>query len=95
MSDNHKIAQIESDKCIGCGVCVATCSSEAIVLGVDFKASVNPQVCTGCSSCVDSCSTKAISMVDRQTRSLSVKVLKFALGATIKILTKIEKRIID
>jgi Na+-translocating ferredoxin:NAD+ oxidoreductase RNF subunit RnfB len=45
--------------CIGCGICVKTCSFEAITI-VDNIACVDYTKCTSCRACVNKCPSKAI-----------------------------------
>lgn len=51
---------IERDKCVGCGICIKTCSAKALYMQ-DKKAYVNSD-CVLCGICVDACSFKAISI---------------------------------
>ncbi len=51
-----------SDKCIGCGVCVANCPEGMISLGNDSKAKVDYSHCKGCGICAEVCPVKAIEM---------------------------------
>ena len=59
---------VDTERCKGCGVCVASCpcdvlglSSEVNGKGYPFAVMVNPDACTGCASCgiicPDSCIT--------------------------------------
>ncbi len=50
---------INTDECIGCGVCVDECPQEA--LSVDDVCSVDPDACIDCGSCIDACPVEAIS----------------------------------
>jgi ferredoxin len=87
---DKKVAFVQVSKCIGCGACISACRDNAISFTANAVAQVNPQKCTGCRICTNTCQTGAISMVEKD-KSLSKTVLKFAIGATIKILSKIEK----
>lgn len=52
-----------SDKCIGCGTCVAVCPEGVIELVENSgkkKASVNYDYCKGCLICMNACPVKAI-----------------------------------
>jgi NAD-dependent dihydropyrimidine dehydrogenase PreA subunit len=61
-SGRHLVAAIDTDKCIGCGLCVHVCPADAIaVIGA---ASVDTTKCTACRQCVDECPQGAISMRD-------------------------------
>lgn len=53
------------DKCVGCGLCLKVCPTQAIILE-DKKAIIDLDACTLCRACVDSCKFQAIEIV-RQT----------------------------
>ena len=55
-------AQVDSEKCSSCGLCVDIGHCNAIVL-TDGAASIDPDLCQGCSTCVDICPKGAIEMV--------------------------------
>lgn len=50
---------INTDECIGCGVCVDECPQEA--LSVDGVCTVDADACIDCGSCIDQCPVEAIS----------------------------------
>lgn len=52
-------AQIDQEKCTGCGICVDICPLEAISMEND-KAKVDKDTCTECGQCVEECPNKAI-----------------------------------
>ncbi len=54
-------AEVNSDKCTGCGLCVDVCPVEAIKVEDDV-AVVNTDECTDCGACVDECPNEAISL---------------------------------
>ena len=53
-------AEVDKDKCTGCGLCVDVCPVEAI--SIDEIAVVDGDLCTDCGSCVDECPNEAITI---------------------------------
>jgi heterodisulfide reductase subunit A len=53
------VAEINQNKCSGCGVCVAVCPYKAIALDEKGKAVVNEAMCKGCGTCASSCRSDA------------------------------------
>ncbi len=53
-------AVVDSDRCVGCGICEEICPEEAIVMS--RTASVDPRRCKGCGICVDRCPQGALSL---------------------------------
>ena len=55
---------VDSDKCIGCKMCVRDCPSDAIVItkvgDKQFEAVIDMSKCIACAQCVDSCPKKAL-----------------------------------
>jgi len=56
-------AQVDPNKCSGCGLCVEIGHCNAIIL-TDETASVDSKLCHGCSTCMDICPKRAIRMVE-------------------------------
>ena len=72
--DNRKIAEINKDECIGCGMCKRQCQFEAIV-GEVKQPHVVTNACTGCGKCAEKCPKKCITMKVREhTRDANAKV---------------------
>jgi heterodisulfide reductase subunit A len=55
-------SEIDTDTCIGCGLCVSLCPYHAIDKTDDNKAQVNRALCEGCGLCAASCPTQSISV---------------------------------
>jgi heterodisulfide reductase subunit A len=53
------VAEVDRDKCSGCGECILVCPYHAIER-VEGKAQVNVALCKGCGTCVGACLAKAI-----------------------------------
>ena len=54
-----EVAEIFSDKCIGCQICVAECPVGAIEMS-DGIARIDPEVCIGCGKCAEVCPVEAV-----------------------------------
>lgn len=54
-------AQIDKEKCTGCGACVDICPVEAVKLE-DEKANVDENTCVECGQCIDECPNDAITL---------------------------------
>jgi heterodisulfide reductase subunit A len=53
------VAQIDQNKCVGCGVCWNVCPYQAIGQDENGLAVVNEALCKGCGTCVASCRSGA------------------------------------
>ncbi len=55
------IAEVDAEKCDGCGICVEECPAGAITIKND-KAVINEALCKGCGACGALCPTEAINL---------------------------------
>lgn len=58
------MAQVDKEKCEGCGTCLETCQVEARSINEGF-ADIDPLRCLGCGACVQTCPEDASTMVPR------------------------------
>lgn len=56
------VAEVRTEKCISCGICVKRCQMKALQLD-DTGIRLDPQRCIGCGLCVTKCPTRAFSLV--------------------------------
>ena len=63
VSFKYVVAEVDPDKCNGCGICVKPGHCEAVELR-DKKAHIEKDMCVGCATCADLCPTGAIIMVE-------------------------------
>ncbi len=62
MDSDAWLPQIDQQKCIGCGDCVAQCPTHALAT-VNSKATLaHPNLCIYCDLCEDICPTAAIQL---------------------------------
>jgi len=60
-----KLIEVDAEKCVSCGACVALCPVEAITIDEDASIIFNKEKCVGstCGVCVDACPARAIKSV--------------------------------
>jgi Na+-translocating ferredoxin:NAD+ oxidoreductase RNF subunit RnfB len=65
-----KLIEVDVEKCISCGSCVALCPVDAIAFSEDLSVVFDKEKCVGstCSACVDACPARAIKS-DKQNSS--------------------------
>ncbi len=63
------VADLDTEKCVGCGRCVGTCPVQALALPENSgKTTLNAPVCLGCGVCHTMCRSGAIRMKVRERR---------------------------
>jgi len=66
------LAQVDDEKCTGCGTCQILCPTEAIRV-VKKKARIDEKKCLACPNCTDSCPEGALTLIPRtEPRTLYV-----------------------
>ena len=68
-----EVAEILSDKCIGCQICIGECPVGAIELSADGVASIDPEVCVGCGKCADVCPVEAVAFDQSKRKKVRKK----------------------
>ena len=71
MKTNYYI-EIDSELCIGCGICVERCQMDALTL-VDDISTMNRKKCLGCGLCVVTCSAEAIKLKNKEKETTPPK----------------------
>jgi len=66
--------KIDLDKCVGCGICMKSCSSNALEIK-DSKAEVNDN-CVLCGVCIDACPFQALSIEKEENSSIDCSEYK-------------------
>ena len=63
---SHWVAQVDYDKCNGCGICASRCQFGALKFEVTSqKANIDQFKCYGCGLCQTGCPRDAITLFDR------------------------------
>jgi ferredoxin len=73
LASSGYISQINQEKCIGCGDCVAMCQFKAISL-VHGKAIVDERLCMGCGVCVTCCRQHAHSLEHDPSKGIPLEI---------------------
>ena len=60
-----RLANVNTDVCVACGVCRLQCPREAISIYKGCYALVNEEVCVGCGLCEKACPANAINLKER------------------------------
>jgi len=62
------LADIDAQKCNGCGACVTVCRYDAILTDIEHEPAfrIDPIACDGCAACIYVCPENAIHMIPQQ-----------------------------
>lgn len=70
--------KIDTDHCIGCGICVRHCAHDALHLDTDHKAVIDYDRCVGCGQCVALCQHDAAVLASWDTSAnLNCKIAEY------------------
>lgn len=89
MTVGGMVAQVNSEKCVGCLTCVHVCPYDVPLVSADFSgvggvigaAYIQPSICRGCGNCVAECPAKAIRLSHYQDDQILVKLEALFAGA--------------
>jgi NAD-dependent dihydropyrimidine dehydrogenase PreA subunit len=62
LASSGYVAQVDGERCIGCGTCVESCQFQALSLDGDLVL-LDWERCMGCGVCVDQCAQEALALV--------------------------------
>jgi electron transfer flavoprotein alpha subunit len=66
-----EVAEIVSDNCIACQICIGECPVGAIELSPEGVALIDREVCVGCGKCFESCPVNAVKFQKKKRRKLA------------------------
>jgi ferredoxin len=72
LASSGYVAQIDEDRCIGCGACRERCQFGAIA--VNERASVDAGACMGCGVCASACPQGAMTLVRDEKRGVPLEL---------------------
>ncbi len=72
-SKGIEVAEIISDKCIACQICIGECPVGAIELSAEGVAEIDPEVCVGCGKCSQVCPVDAVSFAKKKRKKIAGK----------------------
>ncbi len=64
INSTNFLAEIDKNKCVGCGTCLEKCPVDAIQGDDNNKAEVNSELCIGCGVCAYFCPENAIKLLE-------------------------------
>ena len=94
-------AQVDPQRCIGCGLCLNHCRFQAVELA-DGRARINEYFCEGCGVCAQVCPQGAIKLVEDEAgqlqlyqgeRTFATALLKMGRGNSGKLVTAVKSNL--
>lgn len=74
----RKIIEIDTDKCIGCGLCAEACHEGAIAVADGKARLMRENFCDGLGDCLPACPTDAIHFVEREAAAYDAAAVQAA-----------------
>lgn len=74
VAEPSRILQFDKDKCVGCNVCVNTCSSDVMIPNPEKGGEpivLFAEECWFCGSCVQECPHKALTLIPPASQRIS------------------------
>jgi len=90
LNPSNYYAEVDSDLCTGCGVCMEICQMQAIELREDI-AVVNRTRCIGCGNCSAKCSSEAILLKKKEKQYIPPQTMDDLFDLILEEKTKLNK----
>ncbi|NOZ58600.1 MAG: hydrogenase iron-sulfur subunit [Euryarchaeota archaeon] len=75
LREEAEVARVDTDSCVGCGLCYEDCPYGAISMEGEV-AQVSPERCACCGTCVGSCNFNAIALGETRLESLKHRIAR-------------------
>ena len=80
LTHSPEVATVDTERCSGCGICIAACPYEARIMDpVEHVATVKEILCEGCGACISACPSGASqqrNLTDRQIFNMIQAILE-------------------